>query len=78
MEDDSWREAWDQREVLSNLYEEEFCELRRQKKIQGRGEDPRWRAGPFLGASRKEGEVHEAVYMHKCGGTGGQEGKEAC
>ena len=41
-------------------------------------EDPRWRAGPFLGASRKEGEVHEAVYMHKCGGTGGQEGKEAC
>ena len=47
------------------------------KKIQGR-EDPRWRAGPFLGASRKEGEVHEAVYMHKCWGTGGQEGKEAC
>lgn len=72
---DSWREAWDQREVLSNFYEEVFCELRRLKKFkeEGRPQVESW--GLFLGASRKEG-WSRGGYMHKCGGTGGQEGKE--
>lgn len=45
VEGDSWREAWDQREVLSNLYEEEFCELRRLKKKfkeEGRSQVESW------------------------------------
>lgn len=75
IEDDSWREAWDQREVLSNFYEEVFCELRRLKKNSRKRADPRWRAGPFLGASRKEGWVEEAGYMHKCGGREDRRGR---
>lgn len=75
VEDDSWREAWDQREVLSNLYEEVFCELRRLKKNSRKRADARWRAGPFLGASRKEGWVEEEGYMHKCGGWEDRRGR---
>lgn len=47
VEDDSWREAWDQREVLSNLYEEEFCELRRQKKFKEEEKTPGGKLGLF-------------------------------
>lgn len=48
VEDDSWREAWDQTEVLSNLSEEEFCELRRfKKKFKEEGKTPGGELGLF-------------------------------
>ena len=54
VEDDSWREAWDQREVLSNLYEEEFCELRRLKK-NSRKRRPQVESWAFSGSFKEGG-----------------------